>query len=128
MVLDFVAVFSSDFLLRSLDFFADEFDDFSGFHADHVIVVYPGVQFVLGLTTLEIVFFNQAGGFKLVEYPIYRRQSDFFIGLQQAPVNVVRCQMPVTLVLQNLQDPFARMRDFEAGLFEITAFHVNTTI
>jgi hypothetical protein len=93
-----------------------------------VIVVHAGIQFIVGLAAFEIVFFNQAGGFKLVQHTVNRREPDFFPGFQQAPVNVVRRQVPVMLVLQNFQNPLARMRNFKASLFEITAFHLNTTI
>ena len=121
--LDFIAVFFGDFLLRDFDFLAEEFDDFSGFHADHVVMVHPGIEFVISLAALEIVFFNQAGGFKLVEHAVNRRQADFFVGLQQAAIDVIRRVVPVTLALQDFKNSFARMRHFQARLFEVTAFH-----
>ena len=39
VVFDDVAVFFGYIFLGDFDFFTDEFNDFAGFHADHVVVV-----------------------------------------------------------------------------------------
>ncbi len=123
MILYVVTVGVRDFLLRSFDFFADEFDDLAGFYTHHVIVMLTGVKFIISLAAFEIMFLHQAGRFELIEHPVYGRQADFFTGIQQATIYVVSGQVLVALTLENFKNPFAGMGDLEAGLPEITGFH-----
>ncbi len=117
VVFDDITVCRGNFLLCRLYFFADELGDFSRFYANHVVMVLSGVELIIGLATFEIVFRNQSSGFELIQHTVNRRQPDFFPGLHQAPVDIVCRQMPVSLGFQYFENPFARMRNFQPGLF-----------
>jgi len=123
MVFNFVTVSFGNFSLRRFDLFADELNDFPGFYAHHVIVMLSGVQLIVGLATFKVMFCNESGGFKLVENAVNCRQPDFFVGFNQAAINVICCEMPVTLSLQDFKNPLPRMGHFQTGLFEIIVFH-----
>ena len=93
-----------NFFLCHFDFFTDEFDNRSGFQANHMIVVFAFVQFVISLATLEIMFFDEAGGLELVEYAVDGRQSDLFAGVRQQTIDIVGCQVSVPVILQDSQN------------------------
>ena len=112
VVFDVVAVRFGYFSLGRFDFLAYELDDFAGFDADHVVVMDARLQFVICLTTFEIVFRDQSGRLKLVKYPVNRGKTDIFIGFQQAAVNIIGGKVLVVLVFQDIQDPLTRMSNF----------------
>ena len=72
------------------------------------------------------MFFHQPGRYKLAEHAVNRRQPDFFVGLNQAAIDAIRGEVPVSWALQNFENTLTRMGYFQAGLFEITTFHRNT--
>jgi hypothetical protein len=69
------------------------------------------------------VFFHQAGGLKLVKHAVYGSEADIFVGFHQAAVNIIGGKMLVVLVFQDLQDPLARMSNFQPGFPEVFWFH-----
>jgi len=116
------------FSLRRFDFLADKLNNLAGFNTNHMIVVLAGVEFVVGLPAFEIVFLHQACRFELTEDAVNGRQADFLFGLDQTAVDVIGSEVLVSLVLQNLENPLARVRYFQTRLFEVVVFHRNTTI
>lgn len=66
MVDQIETVLFDDFLLQLLDLRIEELDDLAGIHADHVIMVTAIGQLEYGMTTIEVVAFDQAGGLELV--------------------------------------------------------------
>ena len=78
MVLDFIAVLGGDLFLQTLNLGVAELDDFSAFHADHVVVMLAAVEFIDGSSAFEVVLLDQTGSLELGQYPVDRGQSDVF--------------------------------------------------
>ena len=90
----------------------------------HVVVVLTGIELVICLTAFNIVLDHEPGCFKLVQYPVDRRQTDVFSGFDQLSIDVVSRHMFAATLLEQLQDSLAGLGDFQAGLTKISVCHL----
>src|ERR1700754_2005713 len=125
VVLDHVPVPLGDLMLEPLDLFADELDHFSAVHVDHVVMMLAAVQLINGLPTLEVVLHDDARSFELGQHPIHRGKPDVFLVRKQTLVDIFGGQVAFLRLLEDLQDPHARMSDFKARLAELFGFLVH---
>jgi hypothetical protein len=58
-----------------------------------MVVMVVGGEFVHRVPVVEIVAFDDAGGFKLGQYAINRGEPDGIVGFDQLLVNILRGQM-----------------------------------
>jgi hypothetical protein len=72
--------------LQPLDFLRLELDDFAGAEIDQVVVVRVGHLLVARAPIAEIVTLDDAGIFKQLHRPVYRRDRDMRIDRGAAPV------------------------------------------
>lgn len=121
MRLDHITVIGGDLLLQIFDFRTGEFDYFAGFNAHHVVVMLTAVQFINGLPALEVVLFDQTGGLELGQDPVHRGKTDIVTVGQKPSVKVFGAQMMDAIGSEDLQDPDARMGDFQAQFLQIAA-------
>ena len=105
-----------NFLLQPLNLLVLEFDHLAGVDADHVIVMALAVELVDRLTPFEIVAHDQSGSLELIEYPIDRGQADLVTGVQQRAIDLFGGHVFGRRLLEDFQDPHARMRDLQTCL------------
>ena len=74
----------SDLFLALFNQWIAEFFNLTTAYTDDMVVMISLIQFKDGLIALEIVTLDQAGGFKLGEYPVNRSQADFGSFLNEA--------------------------------------------
>lgn len=97
-----------------LDYFIGELINFAAFYTNNMIVVYAIVQFKNRVAAFKMMPFNEAGAFKLGEYPIHGRQTDFFIVLQQDFIDLFGSQvMGIGLFFQYLQNLYPGQGNFQ---------------
>ena len=107
-----------DGVLALLDYLIAELLDPAAVYADDMIMVPALIEFEHRLSTLEIMAFDQTGGFKLGQYPVDRGQADLLAGFQQGLVDFFRRKMSMDMRLQHLQDLHPRQRDLQTCLFQ----------
>ena len=76
------------------------------------------------MPALKIVAGNQPGTFKLRQDPVNRRKADVFVGSQQLFVDILRAEVSIFGLLEDLQYFEARQGDLQAGLTQfLSLFH-----
>ncbi len=117
MIDEFEAVRISDFALQPFDVLTQELHHVTGLEADHVVVMPRGVQFENRMTALEIVAPHQASFLELGEHPVNRRQADVLVGLHEVPVDILRAQMAIVGLVQDIENLEPRPGGAQASLF-----------
>ena len=75
------------------------------------------IQFKHRLAALEMMAFDQTGGFELGQHPVNRRQSYLFTAIDQGSVDGFSGQMSATiLLLKHVEDLHARQGHFQTCL------------
>eukprot|EP01083_Nonionella_stella_P125742 380333_1 len=77
------AMFCGNFTLTRFDGIITKFDNLAAVEADQVIVVMLLCQFKYGFTAFKIVAGDDTSVVKLVQYAIYRSQTNFFTHIDQ---------------------------------------------
>ena len=108
----------SDGVLTLFDHFVEEFLDPTAVDADDMIVMQALIEFEHRLPTLEIMAFDQPGGFELGQHPVHCSHPDLLAGFQQSLVDFLRAKVLMAMGLQYLQDFHPRQRDFQTRLFQ----------
>ena len=110
MVHQIVAVFLGNFALALLDHRVGKFHHFTSSHTNHMVVMLALGQLEHGVAGFEMVTGHQAGGLKLCEHAIDRRQPYIFTSSQQGAIDVLS-----THVLGTHLGIFQYLQDFDAG-------------
>ncbi len=76
-------MFCGNFTLTRFDGIITKFDNLAAVEADQVIVVMLLCQFKYGFTAFKIVAGDDTSVVKLVQYAIYRSQTNFFTHIDQ---------------------------------------------
>ena len=79
VVFEFVAVFTCDFFEAFGNGFVIEFNDFTSFHTDEVIVVVAVVNFKDAVVAFKVVPFEDARLFELGENAVHGGKANVFI-------------------------------------------------
>ena len=127
MALKLVAVLGDDLILAPLYLRVDELDNFSGIHADHMIMVIARGNLEDGMTAIKIVPLHDAGGLKLREHTVDCGQPNVFPGTNKRFVHVFGTHMLFVGFLEDLEDPQPRQRCFQAGFLEVGSFQFGQT-
>lgn len=126
VVFEFVAVFTCDFF-DALEYgFVIEFNDFTGFYTDEVIVMVTVVDFEDAVVAFEVVPFEYARLFKLGENSVHGGEADIFIRFEQDFIHVFRAE--VAIVVRSLA--FHDFKDFHPwpGHFQSSFFNLRTHV
>jgi hypothetical protein len=116
VIRQFIAKSGGNVLLMLFYDFIDELIDPATFHTQDMVVVVTLVQLKNRMPPLEMVAFDQAGRFKLGQYPVNRGQPDVFTHVQEHFINILRTLMSGTTTLQDIQDLHPGQSYFQANL------------
>ena len=86
------------------------------------MVPFP-IEFEHGLTALEMVPRDQTRRFELGQYTVDGRQTDFFVQIEQRPIDIFRALMPDVRGFHQLENLHSGQCDLEAGFFQFGGFH-----
>ncbi len=84
-----------------------------------MIMVPAAIQFKHGMAGIEMVPDDQAGGLKLGQYAVHRRNPHLFVAVEQGLVNVFRAHMLLIGFLEDLEDPDPGQGGLEPRSFQI---------
>jgi hypothetical protein len=116
VIRQFVAQAGGNILLMLFYDFIDELIDPATLYTQDMIVVVTLVQLKNRMPPLEMVAFDQAGRFKLGQYPVNRGQADVFTHFQEHFIDILRALMSDTTALQDIQDLHPGQGYFQASL------------
>ena len=83
-----------------------------------MIMVLPLIDLVDGLARLKVAAIQQAGLFKLRQYPVDRGQANVGTFLEQHPKDIFSRHVSLFTDLKNLQNFQSRQRRLETGTFQ----------
>ena len=87
-------------------------------------MVFAVVYFEDRVPTVEMVARYQARGFELCQYPVHRRERDFFARIQQHLIYIFRFEMPVRGAFQQLEDFHTGQGNLETRVLDVSCFHM----
>jgi len=112
MIDQFVAVLFGDRPLQFLDIPADELCHLAGLQTHHVIVMRPMIEFVNGMTALEIMPVHQTGCLELRQNPVHGCKTDIITVFLQLAINLFGAKMALLIFLKQVKNFSARARGF----------------
>ena len=82
-------------------------------------------QFEYGMTTIEVVAFDQAGGLELGQYAVDGGQAHVLTGFHQSLVHILGAHVALSGDgrIEHLQNLHTRQGDLEAGLAQFAVFN-----
>ena len=120
VVFEFVAVFTCNFFEAFSNSFVIEFNDFTGFHTDEVIVMVAVVDFKDAVVALKVVPFEDARLFELSENAVHGGEADVFIRFEQDFIHVFCTEVAIvvrSLAFHDFKDFHPRPGHFQSGFF-----------
>ena len=122
VVFEFVAVFTCDFFEAFGNSFVIEFNDFTSFHTDEVIVVVAVVNFKDAVVAFEVVPFEDARLFELGENAVHGGKANVFIRFEQDFIHIFRTEVAIvvrSLAFHDFKDFHPRPGHFQSGFFNL---------
>ena len=122
MVFEFVAVFTRNFFEALSNGFVIEFNDFTSFHTDEVIVVVTVVDFENAVVAFKVVSFEDARLFELGQDAVHGGEADVFIRFEQDFIYVFRAEVAGvvrSLAFHDFKDFHPRPGHFQPGFFNL---------
>lgn len=116
---------SHDRALPSFNFIVKELNDLASVYTHHVIMVGSTRHLKNCVGTIKVMPFDNAGAFKLSQYPIDRREPHIFASLEERAIDIFRTQMALAIAIKNLENAQARQRRLKAGFLERKGVHGN---
>ena len=122
VIFEFVAVFTCNFFEAFSNGFVIEFNDFTGFHTDEVIVVIAVVDFKDAVVAFEVVPLEDARLFELGENAVHGGEADVFIRFEQDFIHVFRAEVAIvvrSLAFHDFKDFHPWPGNFQSGFFNL---------
>ena len=113
MRLDGKAPLLGDFLLPALDFLVMELLDVPAIDAHHMIMVLHILSFEHGLARFEMMPLKQPSLLELGQCAIHRGQADVHVFAEQHAIHIIRGQVPLLGLVEQLKNLHARESDLE---------------
>ena len=107
-----------DCVLAFFNFGVVELLNLAAIQAYQMVMVLPGVEFIDRLAALKMAAAQDAGLFKLGQYPVDRRQADIGAFFQQHAVDILSRQVALRIFLEDFQYLQPRQGGLESGAFE----------
>lgn len=117
------AMLFHDLFLPLFDFGVDEFDDLTGIHADHVVVVAAVSQFEHGMAAIEVVADDEAGSLELGKHAVDRRKAYVLAGFHESLVHILGTHVTLIGGVEHLKDLHPRQGDLQTGFAKFVIFN-----
>lgn len=123
MVHQLEAMLGYDFALALLDFGIHEFDDFTGIHVHHVVVVTAIGQLEHCMTAVEVVANHQTRRLELGQHAIDGGQAYILASLHQRLVDILCTHVTLLGRVEHLKDLDSRQGHLETGFAQFAIFN-----
>ena len=115
MVEDLIPVRLCNFMLQPFDLVITEFNDVTGFNANHMIVMITVIEFEDRMPALEVMARHEARRFELGQHTIDGRKADILTGIEQFFVHILGTEVTMLRLLEDLENLEARNGHLETG-------------